>query len=157
MVSYIKSNKMKNKCIHNDLIFYIDNELPVEKRTAVEKHLEECADCRSFLVFLKDGIQVIEKEKNPEVSPFFYTRLSGRLEEKAEYHVQNQWVRLVQPALFSLLLVAGIYGGLKLGGNASSPEVNQQVTSSVQMLNDFAAEPIESFLLDETNMPQEFF
>jgi len=149
MVSYIKSNKMKNKCIHKDLIFYLDNELSVEKRTAVEKHLEECADCRSFLAFLQERLQIIEKEKNPEVSPFFYTRLSARLDEKTERQTQSQWVRLAQPAFFSLVLIAGIYGGLKLGSNASSPKVNQQTTSSVQMLNDFATEPIESFLLGE--------
>jgi anti-sigma factor RsiW len=149
MVSYIKSNKMKNNCIHKDLIFYLDNELSVEKKTAVEKHLEECADCRSFLTFLRDGMQIIEKEKNPEVTPFFYTRLSARLDEKQVYQPQSQWARLAQPAFFSLVLLAGIYGGLKLGSTASSPEVNQQATSSVQMLNDFAAEPIESFLLDE--------
>jgi anti-sigma factor RsiW len=149
MVSYIKSNKMKNKCIHKDLIFYIDNELSAEKRTTVERHLEECADCRSFLAFLKDGIQIIEKEKNPEVTPFFYTRLSARLDEKKVLQTQSQWSRLAQPAFFSLVLLAGIYGGLKLGSNASSSKVNQQSTSSVQMLNDFAAEPIESFLLDE--------
>ena len=149
MVSYIKSNKMKTKCIQNDLIFYLDNELSVEKKIAVEKHLEECADCRSFLAFLLESVQIIEKEKNPEVSPFFYTRLSARLDEKPEYQTQSQWVRLAQPAFFSLVLLAGIYGGLKLGSNASSPKVNQQTTSGVQMLNDFAAEPIESFLLDE--------
>lgn len=149
MVSYIKSNKMKTKCIHKDLIFYLDNELSVEKRTSVEKHLVECSDCRSFLAFLQEGMQIIEKEKNQEVSPFFYTRLSARLEEKTDRQTQSQWVRLVQPAFFSLVLLAGIYGGLKLGSSASSPEVNQQATSSVQMLNDFAAEPIESFLLDE--------
>ena len=149
MVSYIKSNKMKTKCIHNDLIFYLDNELSVEKRTAVEKHLEGCADCQSFLTFLQEGMQIIEKEKNPEVSPFFYTRLSARLDEKTEHQAQSQWVRLAQPAFFSLVLIAGIYGGLKLGSNASSPKVNQQMTSSVQMLNDFATEPIESFLLGE--------
>jgi len=149
MVSYIKSNKMKTKCIDKDLIFYLDNELSVEKRTAVEKHLEECADCRSFLAFLKDGMQLIEHEKNPEASPFFYTRLSARLDQKTQQRTQSQWVRLAQPAFFSLLLATSIYGGLKLGGNASSPEVNQQATSSAQILNDFAAEPIESFLLDE--------
>jgi predicted anti-sigma-YlaC factor YlaD len=149
MVSYIKSNKMKNKCIHKDLIFYLDNELSVEKRNAVEKHLEECADCRSFLVFLQEGMQIIEKEKNPEVTPFFYTRLSAQLYETSKHPIQSQWVRLAQPAFFSLLLVIGIYGGLKLGSNASSPKVYQQATTSAQMLNDFATEPIESFLLDE--------
>jgi len=149
MVSYIKSNKMNHKSIHKDLIFYLDNELSVEKRTAVEKHLEECADCRGFLAFLKEGIQIIDKEKNPEVSPFFYTRLCARLDEKPEHQTQSQWARLAQPAFFSLVLLAGIYGGLKLGSNASTIKVNQPATSSVQMLNDFAAEPIESFLLDQ--------
>ncbi len=149
MVSYIKSNKMKHESIHNDLIFYIDNELSVEKRIAVEKHLEECADCRSFLVFLQEGMQIIEKEKNPEVSPFFYTRLSARLEEKPEYQAQSQWARLAQPAFFSIILLLGIYGGLRLGSNASFPKANPPATSSVQLLNDFEAEPIESFLLNE--------
>lgn len=149
MVSYIKSNKMKTKCIHKDLIFYLDNELSVEKRTVVEKHLEECADCRSFLAFLQDGMQVIEKEKNQEVSPFFFTRLGARLEEKSERQTQSPLVRLAQPAIFSLFLILGIYGGLKLGSNASSPKGNQPATSSIQMLNDFEAEPIESFLLSK--------
>jgi anti-sigma factor RsiW len=149
MVSYIKSNKMKTKCIHKDLIFYLDNELPVEKRTAVEKHLEECADCRSFLAFIKEEMQIIEKEKNPEASPYFFTRLSARLDERPEFKPQSWWVQFAQPAFFSMMLIAGIYGGLKLGSNASTFKVNQQTNSSIQMLNDFAAEPIESFLLDE--------
>jgi anti-sigma factor RsiW len=140
---------MKHDSIHKELIFYIDNELSVEKRTAVEKHLEECADCRSFLAFLQERMKIIEKEKNRQVSPFFYTRLSARLEEKPAYQLQNQWIRLLQPAFFLIVLALGIYGGLKLGGNASSPNLNRPVTSSIQLLNDFEAEPIESFLLDK--------
>jgi predicted anti-sigma-YlaC factor YlaD len=149
MVSYIKSRKMKHNNIQHDLIFYIDNELSDERKFAVEKHLHECAECRAFLAFLRDGIQIIEKEKNPQVSNFFYTRLSGRLEEQPSFQIQNQWLRLAQPALFSLLLFIGIYGGLKIGSNASLPNVSTTSTSSIQMLNDFETEPIESFLLDE--------
>lgn len=149
MVSYIKSNKMKNKCIHKDLIFYLDNELSVEKRTAVEKHLEECADCRSFLAFLQNEMLVIEKEKNPEVSPFFFTRLSARMDEQPQFKPQGLWVRIAQPAFFSLMLIAGIYGGLRLGNNASSGIINPEPTNTIQLMNDFQAEPIESFLLDE--------
>lgn len=149
MVSYIKSNKMKNNCIHKDLIFYLDNELSVEKRTAVEKHLGECADCRSFLVFLQEGMQIIGKEKNPEVTPFFFTRLTARLDERPQFRPQSLWVRLAQPAFFSMLLIAGIYGGLRLGSNASSGIINQESTSTIQLMNDFATEPIESFLLGE--------
>jgi len=145
----IKSNKMNHKSIQKDLIFYIDNELPGEKRTAVEKHLEECEDCRSFLTFLQEGMQIIRKEKDPEVSPFFYYRLSARLEEKPVYQTQRPWVSVAQPAFFSLLLIAGIYGGLRLGSNASTPVLNQQSIGNIQLFNDFEAEPIESFLLDK--------
>ena len=149
MVSYIKSNKMKTNCIHKDLIFYLDNELSEETRIAVEKHLEECADCRSFLVFLQDEMQVIEKEKNPEASPFFYTRLSARLDEQPQFKPQGLWVRFAQPAFFSVMLIAGIYGGLRLGSNASSGMINPEPTNTIQLMNDFKTEPIESFLLDE--------
>lgn len=149
MVSYIKSNKMKTKCIHKDLIFYLDNELSEEKRTSVEKHLEECADCRSFLVFLKDEMQIIEQEKNPEASPFFFTRLSARLDKRPQIKPQGLWVRFAQPAFFSVMLIAGIYGGLRLGSNASSGMINTGSTSTIQLMNDFEAEPIESFLLNE--------
>jgi hypothetical protein len=140
---------MKHDSIHKDLIFYIDNELSAEKRMAVDKHLEVCADCRSFLAFLQEEMQIIEKEKNPEVSPFFYTRLSAKLEEKPVFRAQSQWVRLAQPAFFSLILIIGIYGGIKLGSNASFPKVKEPIASSIQMINDFEAEPIESFLLDK--------
>lgn len=139
---------MKHISIHKDLIFYLDNELSVEKSIAVEKHLEECAECRNFFVFLQENMQVIENEKNPASSPFFYTRLSARLDQKPEYRLLGQLSRLLQPAFFSLILVLGIYGGLKIGTNASSPKLVQQAPSSIQMLNDFEAEPIESFLLD---------
>ncbi len=149
MVSYIKSNKMKTKCIHKDLIYYLDNELPEVKRTAVEKHLAECADCRSFLAFLKEEMQVIEKEKNPVASPYFFTRLSARLDERPEFKPQSWWVQFAQPAFFSMMLVAGIYGGLRLGSNAYSGTINTEPNNTVQLMNDFEAEPIESFLLDE--------
>lgn len=149
MVSYIKSNKMKHESIHKDLIFYIDNELSVEKRTVIENHLEDCADCRSFLVFLKEEMQVIEKEKNPEASPYFYTRLSARLDVQPPFKLPGLWVRIAQPAFFSMMLIAGIYGGLRLGSNASSERINQEPTNTIQLMNDFEAEPIESFLLDE--------
>lgn len=149
MVSYIKSNKMKHESIHKDLIFYLDNELSDEKRTIVEKHLEDCADCRSFLAFLQNEMQIIEKEKNPEVSPFFFTRLSAKLDERPQFKPQGLWVRIAQPAFFSMMLIAGIYGGLHLGSNASSGMITPESTSTIQLMNDFEAETIESFLLNE--------
>jgi len=140
---------MKCKTLHKDLIFYLDNELPIEKRKEIERHLETCADCRYFYSFLQAEMQIIGKEKNPEPSPFFFTRLSARMDERPDFRQQSLWNRVAQPAFFSLILIAGIYGGLRLGSHASSGAIHQTSSSSVQLLNDFESEPIESFLLDE--------
>ncbi len=139
---------MSHKSIHKDLIFYLDNELPAQRKAVVEKHLEECADCRIFLAFLKEKMDLLEEEKDPDVSPFFYTRLSARLGEKPEYARQRRWVNVLEPAFFSLLLVVAIYAGLRLGSQASAPSPQPQEMVSLQLLNDFEAEPIESFLLE---------
>ena len=140
---------MQCKDIHKNLLFYQDNELEAGLKASIEKHLEECADCRGFSAFLKEEMQIIDREKNQEVSPFFFTRLSSRLDEKPDFRQQSLWNRVAQPAFFTLVLVAAIYGGLRLGSDASSGRINQPATSSFQLVNDFEAEPIESFLLNE--------
>jgi predicted anti-sigma-YlaC factor YlaD len=134
--------------IHNDLIFFLDNELPEEKKIIVQNHLAVCNDCRDFLALLKTEMQVIRQEKNPEVSPFFYTRLSARLEKETTNESQSLWTRVAQPAFFSLLLIAGIYSGIKTGSITSASPANQPVVSHIQIIDDFEAEPIESFLLE---------
>jgi hypothetical protein len=140
---------MECKSIHKDLIFYLGNELPVGRSMEIQKHLENCNECSEFLSFLNAEMQIIQEEKNPEVSPFFYTRISGRLQEKVAYQIGPAWVRLIQPAFFSLLLVFGIYGGFKIGTSASTMGTNQPEIRSIQMMDDFGAEPIESFLLEQ--------
>lgn len=139
---------MQHKRIHKDLIFFLGNELPERRKAAVEEHLSKCADCRNFLAFLKEELEILEKEKNPEVSPFFYTRLTGRLEEKTEHNRQPGWLRLLEPAFFSLLLIAGVYAGIRMGNQASSFSSQQTEVVGLQLMNDFEAEPIESFLLE---------
>lgn len=140
---------MDCKRIHNDLIFFLDNELPEERQLIVKNHLAECAECRDFFSLLKAEMQVIQVEKNQEVSPFFYTRLITRLEKGTKQESQSLWTRVAQPAFFSLMLIAGIYGGIKTGSIASVSPANQPVVSHIQMINDFEAEPIESFLLNK--------
>jgi len=140
---------MKCKDIHKNLLLYPDNELEAGLKASIEKHLEECDDCRGFSAFLKEEMQIIGREKKQKVSPFFFTRLSSRLDEKQDYRQQTLWNRVAQPAFFTLILVAAIYGGLRMGSDASLGKINQPDASSFQLVNDFEAEPIESFLLNE--------
>lgn len=141
---------MKCKAVHEDLIFYLDGELPAGKQEQISKHLDDCAGCREFLAFLKENADLIRSERNPAVSPYFYTRLSTRLHEQKPSSENTWWPSIVQPAFFSILLIAGIYAGLKIGSSASS-DVNTRNSGSgmAQYVNDFESEPIESYLLEQ--------
>lgn len=139
---------MNCRSIQKELIFYLDNELLAERTSIVEHHLKNCACCRDYLTFVQSELHLIIEEKNQELTPFFYTRLSVRLEEGEKYQTDRSWSRILQPALFTLLLIIGIYGGIQIGNDASSTIIDQNAQSAMQLFDDFESEPIESFLLD---------
>lgn len=138
---------MNCKQIHNDLIFYLGNELDDEKMEAIGSHLRECEDCHRFAEMIKQQLQLIDSEKRPEVSSYFFTRLTTRLDEipKADQAIVPGWI---QTAVFSVLLAAAISGGIYIGSRAYSPTV-KSAENNLLLMNDFAAEPIETFLLNQ--------
>jgi anti-sigma factor RsiW len=144
---------MKCKTLHKKLIFYLDGELSPAESDAMAAHLAHCAECMSFAEDMKKTLYVLQFEKSPEVSPWFYTRLKARMEkEKKEkprfgYPV---WEKLLQPVLFSLLLLAGIYTGIKIGQPATVNSSSQTFAESqlIPLLNEMEAEPIETFLME---------
>lgn len=139
---------MNCKDVHNDLIFYLDHELNEVKMEAVQKHLEVCDDCRDFLDVLKMQMQFIGEEKKQMVSPFFYTRLSAKIERQDELLIsfsgRKNWI---QSVVFACLLAIGILSGIYLGYLTSAPILKPTVDSRLVLMDDFEAEPIETFLL----------
>jgi len=138
---------MNCKKIHTDLIFYLGHELSNEKMEAIGWHLETCADCRQFAKMLQSQLEVIDKEKCPEVSPYFYTRVMAKLDDNPT-ETKSFLPNWAQAIAFSVLLIAAVTAGIYMGYQSS--EVNIQPTESNWLLmNDFESEPIESFLLDQ--------
>lgn len=140
---------MECRNIQKDLIFYLERELPEEKMAFIAKHLDGCSVCSGFLAELRKDLNIIETERKPEVSPYFFTHLSVRLDERPSFREQTPWARMLQTAFFTLVLIAAIYGGLRVGYNASTPATQPQQTSLMPGMDDFGGEPIETFLLDE--------
>lgn len=145
---------MKCKTLHKKLIFFLEGDLPEKEAREIKLHLNECADCAAFAEDMKKTLDIIQAEKSPEVNPFFYTRLKARMESEEVREKQQTgfpvWERILQPALFSLLLLAGVYTGIKIGQPANS-ELNQSIfaeTELVPFLNEMDAEPIETFLME---------
>lgn len=144
---------MKCKELHNKLIFFLEGDLPEREMEQVKVHLSGCPDCKLFAEELNKTLNVLETEKSPAVNPFFYTRLKAKMEAQAESSEKAGspfFVRVFQPALFSLLLFAGIYSGIKIGQRAEDQlYVSNSATEQViPYLNEMDAEPIEAFLME---------
>ncbi len=145
---------MKCNTLHTKIIFFTEGGLPAWEMEEIKIHLENCSDCAAFANEMKNTLAVIEKEKVPQLNPFFYTRVKARLENQAENVVATRQtpvlVRILQPALFSLLLLVGIYTGVKIG---QPVKVNSNIpvfaeNEVVPYFNEMETEAIENFLME---------
>jgi len=141
---------MKCKTVHKKLIFFLEKELSGAEMKVVQEHLDSCSDCRLFAEEMRKTLSILETEKTPEINPFFYTRVKAKL-EKAETLAGRRpvLIRVLQPVAFSIILLLGIYGGIKFGassaGTGKSYVAEQEV---IPFVNDMDVEPIEIFLLN---------
>lgn len=140
---------MNCKQCHNDLIFYIDGHLSEERRQAVEAHLQLCGDCASFMDYLNSTLNVIDAEKKLKPSPFIFTRIKTRLEPEDRKNTAGLWQKIWQPAIFSLLLLLGVYSGIRLGQEFSEGVTQDFMTGEIApLMNEMTAEPMELFLMN---------
>lgn len=145
---------MNCKTLHKDLIFFLEGDLPAKKMEQIETHLHECSSCAAFAEEMKKTLGTIEVEKSVDVNPFFYTRVKAKLEnsksETMSVFSRSVLVKVLQPALFSLLLIFGIYGGIKIG-QPSQAEIfssTQFDKETIPYLNEMETETIETFLME---------
>lgn len=145
---------MKCKALHKKLIFFLEGDLPSTEMEQIKIHLLECAHCEAFAEDLKKTLGVLETEKSPAVNPYFYTRLKAKLENRELEQKQAIWqpafLRVLQPAVFSILLIAGIYTGIKIGQPASTKQytVTLMHNQEIPVLNEMVAESIETSLME---------
>ena len=145
---------MKCKNLHSKIIFYLEGGLATEEMEQMKLHFSECNDCADFADELKKTLTVLESEKSPKVNPFFYTRLKAKIESQAggqnEIYRRPVLIRVLQPAFFSILLIAGIYAGTKIGQPANSNSVSMIYAEQkiIPYLDEMENETIESFLME---------
>jgi hypothetical protein len=144
---------MKCKTVHKNLIFFLEKELPVSEMSAVQQHLDTCSECALFASEMKKTLGILETEKIVDDNPYFYTRVKVKLENQVskENVVFGRPVllRVLQPVAFSILLILGVYGGIKMGDTGSTPKATNIIAEQdmIPYWNVLDAEPIENFLL----------
>lgn len=145
---------MKCKTLHKKIIFFLEGELPEKEMDLVKTHLSECNTCASFAIEMKKTLGILEAEKYPVVNPFFYTQLKAKLEnQESEQQLilkRPVLLRVLQPAVFSVLLIIGIYAGVKIGQPSSFQPISAPSTGQdiVSYLNEMDSETIEGFLME---------
>jgi anti-sigma factor RsiW len=130
--------KMKCKEIHNKLIDYLDDELPVKEKEQVREHLSQCKQCWQIFQELKEAWSSLKDEKI-SYQPFFYTRLKQRMENKNERSASlaKYGKMILQPVMYFVILGLGIFIGIQLG---------QGIETSGEQVTQYGEEAyIESF------------
>jgi len=144
---------MKCQVIHKKLIFFLEDELSGKEMQAIREHLDSCPDCALFAEDMRETLSILDSEKNPEINPFFYTRVKAKLVNQDEKESQMMrrpvLVRVLQPLAFSILLLVGVYAGIKFGAQSAKPGISYTAEQEIiPYLNEMDVEPIEIFLLD---------
>jgi len=144
---------MKCNNIHRNLIFYLEGDLTREKREEIKSHLHECEVCRNFAANLTSALEIIEKEKRPQMNSFLYTRIQEKI-NNYDYNsnaVITSAAKLLRPVLILIVVVFGIFAGIKLGTYFDSKYVSNvpELQIEAYYLNDLQHESVETALLSE--------
>ncbi len=91
-------------------------------------------------------LDYIQKDRKITEDPWFFSRLTARLENEFEQSAKHGWLGIttlrLRPILAGMVLVIGIAGGIALGRVLSSPIVSGERTASGLVAEDDAASAI---------------
>ena len=127
------------KKISKELSSYLDNEVTLNKRVKIEKHLKRCTNCSYRLGQLKKIHTLTQKAVFKEPKEGFYERLSPRLEEGEKriglkeklFEWRYSWRLSLSPAgkmavTISVLAIISL-SFLYIWRSVSLPEINIEV------------------------------
>ena len=151
---------MKCKNLHKDLIFFVEGTLTPERKNEISKHLSECEICRKFVNELAYSFEIIEKEKKIESNPFLYSKIHNTINdyEQNTGTIKVTAARILRPVFIILLILSGIFSGIKLGNSYSSKHSNDDSELKIitYYLNDLQHESVETMLLSEESEIENF-
>lgn len=150
---------MNHGNIHQNLILYLDGELPEAKRTIVRTHLEQCPQCRQDLETLSSVWQQTPSRETPP--PLLWPRVDARMQAaerpQSSREMTIQWFGMMgRPAVMVLTLIIGIMIGSYIGNipetsfEAATAPVATQEDNPV--LNAFYPENMDSISPEMVDM-----
>lgn len=144
---------MKCDKLHNDLIFFAEGSLSTKRKNEINDHLSKCDTCRKFVDELTYSMEIIDKEKTVETNPFLYSRILDKINnyEQSANTYRVFAPKILRPVFVILLILFGIFSGIKLGNSYSSryTDEDSELQIITYYLNDLQHESVETILLSE--------
>ncbi len=160
MCHIITGKIMKCRTIHKKLIFFLEDELRKEEMDGIKIHLKECAECAAFAAEMQKTLGIIRTEKISDINPFIYTRLKAKLEntnsDQKTIKQQPVYLRILHPVVVGIVMIAGIYAGVKIGHAPYQREIKMMVAEQglVPFFDEMKTEPIENYLIEQDGNEQ---
>ncbi len=130
---------MKCTEVENNLIFFIEGNLPEDKMTDIQNHLDNCNNCNSLHQKIKKELLFIEHDKITENNPFFYQRLAEQLqkEENSKTSVISLKTKqfYIQVAAYAAGIIIAILLGIGLGADFNNS--NDLVLENTEELTEY--------------------
>jgi len=142
---------MNCKNVEKNLLPFMENELPEERRMEMETHLKTCPDCSHLLEEFSQLWEALEYREKIQPSPYFWTRLKQRIVEYEEgrkpvFGWLEGLVRWIRPAVAVATTLICIFLGYSLGNFPQ--QVNGQTVSEVEERSVAVQELFDSDYLD---------
>ena len=124
---------MNCKNVKKNLVLFLENELPEERRVEMQNHLKTCPDCSRLLEEFSQLWGTLEHRERIQPSPYFWTRLKQRIVEYEEGRKPvlgwfEGLVRWARPAVGVAVLLICVFLGYSLG---NLPQANGQTASQL--------------------------
>ena len=129
---------MNCRKIETKLSAFQDKQLPEADMVEIENHLSVCSDCRQNFTEMEFTWKVLDKVERFESAPFFWTRVSQRLNEKKNkklFFIPLRWFPV--PAISTVMVIFAFAIGVYFGKTIFHQSTTIQQTSIEQEVNGF--------------------
>ena len=138
--------------IKNKLSAYQDKKLPEGEMLEIENHLKMCSDCHQNFAELDFTWDVLGQVEKFESAPFFWTRLSQRINEREtrkSFVNPLQWfpIPVVTTAFLIFAFLIGVYFGKTIFHQSTSIQqttIEQEVNGflTINSLDEYTGESL---------------
>lgn len=106
--------------LHENLFAYAEKELPSDLIQQLDKHINDCDDCKRIVAEFRSVMVLMDEQKSVALRPFAETRILQGIEtwmEKKQNSASSVFIRILRPAVISFGVAAALAIGFFIGSD----------------------------------------